>query len=183
MIRCNNEPQVRPFPHHAYAGASDTGASRKWKGDADLSLRGRRRRRWTAAHVIRLNYKDGLVVSELEFLGGHGLRNGPMLSTRAAGDATKERETATPVDRQSPASNPPFIIDRYTNGAHDPAHTISLDFNKTVYDAIFAQPAAYQKNSHQNDFKHDPVVPTNQSVLRPVRRLAKKSLHLTNRRP
>lgn len=113
-----------------------------WKGIAELSYVGRRSATLGRRNdVVRLTYKDGLIV-EFEF-ADDGLPQKAIYKQRE-GDA----ETVTEEDRYAQfievnGVKAAFIIDRFTNGAQSSRINYeSIEVNKPLPDSIFAKPAS-----------------------------------------
>ena len=112
-----------------------------WKGEAELSYVGRRPATLGKRNdVIRLTYNDGFII-EFEFTDD-GTPAKAIYKRKAVDDSevTEEDRYAQFIDIGGIKA--PFIIDRYTNGAQNSRINYeSIDFNKTIPDAIFSKPS------------------------------------------
>src|SRR5205823_1816459 len=140
LIKIQNETQVANFKN-GIRTSLDNLLRGNWKNDAELSYAGRRPSTLGKRNdVIKLTYKDGLVV-EFEFTD-EGLPAKSLYALRKGeGNETKEEDRyAQFVDVDGVKT--PFIIDRFTNGAHSSRiNYLSVEFNKAVSESIFAKPS------------------------------------------
>lgn len=113
-----------------------------WKGDAELSYVGKRPASLGKRNeVIKLTFKDGFTV-EFEFASDTGI---PMKAVYKG--PGPDGEDVVEEDRYAQfvlidGIRTPFIIDRFSGG--NPSSRInyeSMEFNKSIPDAIFAKPA------------------------------------------
>ncbi len=112
-----------------------------WKNDAVLDYAGRRPASLGKRNdVVRLTYKDGFVV-EFEFADDGTPQKSVYSRINAEGEDVKEEDRyAQFIDIGGIKA--PFIIDRFTNGkASSRINFESIEYNKTISDAIFAKPA------------------------------------------
>lgn len=112
-----------------------------WKGDGELSYVGRRQASLGKRNnVIKLTYEDGFAV-EFEF-NDEGLpQKSIFVRTNPEGEEVKEEDRYAQFIEVGGIRSP-FIIDRFTGGKHSSRINFeSIEFNKTIPDAIFAKPA------------------------------------------
>ena len=113
-----------------------------WKGEADLTYVGKRPSTLGKRNdVIKLAYKDGFIV-EFEFAVDDGMPQKAIYKRNSdeTEEIKEEDRYAQFIDINGIRS--PLIIDRFTNGK--PSSRINFDtieFNKTIPDAIFTKPA------------------------------------------
>jgi len=113
-----------------------------WKGTAKMSYVGRRPASLGKRNdVVRLTYNDGFVI-EFEFADDGTPAKAVYKHTNADGnEITEEDRFAQFIDVGGIKA--PFIIDRYTNGAQNSRINYdTIEFNKTIPDAVFAKPAS-----------------------------------------
>ena len=141
VIKAQNESQVANFKL-GIRTSLDNLLHGYWKGEAELTYVGKRPATLGKRNeVVKLNYKDGFVV-EFEFASEDGLPQ-KALYKRASNDGEEIKEE----DRYAQfidvgGVKTPFIIDRFSNGKQTSRINYeSVDFNKTISDAIFTKPA------------------------------------------
>lgn len=141
VIKVQNEDQIKNFKRGIRVSL-DNLLRGGWKGEAELSYVGKRQATLGKRNeVIKLSYKDGLVV-EFEFASEDGL---PMKAIYKSVNA--DGEEVTEEDRYAQfvdvgGIRTPYIIDRFTNKL--PSSRInyeSVEYNKAIPDSIFAKPA------------------------------------------
>lgn len=122
----------------------------KWRGEATLSYVGRRQATLGKRNdVVKLVYEDGLTV-EFEF-AAENAQPAKALFIRTGADGEEIREE----DRYAQfvevgGIRTPFIIDRFTDGAHSSRINYeSVEYNRTIPESIFAKP------SNPKDMKKD----------------------------
>ncbi len=113
-----------------------------WKGEAELSYVGKRQSTLGKRNdVVKLTYKDGFAV-EFEFATDDGMpQKAVYRRINDEGEEIKEEDRYAQFIEVGGIKSP-FIVDRFTNG--QPSSRINfetLDFNKSIPDAIFAKPA------------------------------------------
>ncbi len=112
-----------------------------WRGQADLSYVGRRPATLGKRNdVIKLTYKDGFIV-EFEF-ADDGLPQKALYKRKSVeGDDIKEEDRYAQFI-ESNGIRSPMIIDRLTDGhASSRINYETIEYNRTIPDAIFAKPA------------------------------------------
>ena len=116
-----------------------------WRGNAVLSYVGRRPATLGKRNdVVKLTYADGFVV-EFEFADDGTPVKSIHKRTGADNEEIKEEDRYAQFIDVS-GIKAPFVIDRFTNGAHSSRINFeAIEFNKPVSDAIFAKPKSVKE--------------------------------------
>ena len=142
LVKLQDEKQVANFKR-GIRTSLDYLLRGHWRGEGELSYVGKRQGTLGKRNeVIKLTYKDGLAV-EFEFASDDGLPiKGAYTRMNAESEEIKEEDRyAQFVDVDGIKT--PFIIDRFTGGTQTSRINYqTIDFNKSVPDAIFARPAS-----------------------------------------
>ncbi|MGD9563547.1 MAG: hypothetical protein AB7F88_01540 [Pyrinomonadaceae bacterium] len=140
-IKVQGENQIQNFKR-GIRTSLDNLLRGQWRDEAKLSYVGKRPASLGKRNVVvKLAYNDGLTV-EFEFAADTGL---PMKAiytrTTSDGEEIKEEDRyAQFVDIDGIQA--PFIIDRFTNGAHSSRINYeSMEFNRSIPDSIFEKPS------------------------------------------
>ncbi|HMQ04664.1 MAG TPA: hypothetical protein PKD26_12165 [Pyrinomonadaceae bacterium] len=140
-IRDQDEKQVANF-QRSIRSSLDNLLRKQWRGQAKLEYVGRRQASLGKRNdVIKLTYDDGFEV-EFEFAADTGVPAKAIHIRRDAdGEAFNEEDRyAQFVDIEGVRF--PFIIDRFTNGAHvSRINYESVEFNKPIPASIFLKPS------------------------------------------
>jgi len=141
LIKIQDEKQVENFKRGMRVSL-DNLLRGIWRDDATLSYVGKRAATLGKRNdVVRLTYKDGLVV-EFEIAADDGVPQ-RAIYTRLGPDGVEIKEEdryAQFVDVGGVKS--PFIIDRFANGVQNSRINYeTIEFNKAVPDSIFAKPS------------------------------------------
>lgn len=149
LIKVQDEKQVANFKT-GIRTSLDNLLRGYWKNEAELTYVGRRPATLGKRNdVVKLTYKDGFAV-EFEFAADDGLPAKAIYKQfNADGEEIKEEDRyAQFVDINGVKA--PFIIDRFTNGAHSSRiNYLSIELNKSIPDAVFVKP------SNPKDLKKD----------------------------
>ena len=141
VVKIQNETQLANFKQ-GMRTSLDNLLRGAWRGDADLSYIGRRPATLGKRNdAIKLTFKDGFVI-EFEFSVDDGLPQRSLYKkTTPDGEEVKEEDRyAQFVDIDGIKT--PFIIDHVTNGKPSSRiNYMTVEFNKTIPDSIFAKPA------------------------------------------
>jgi len=142
LIKIQSEVQVENFKRGIRVSL-DNLLRGYWRGDADLTYVGRRPATLGKRNdVVKLNYKDGLAV-EFEFAVDDGLPVKAIYKRRGEEgeeEVAEEDRYAQFIDVDGIRT--PFIIDRFTAGKQSSRiNYLSIEYNKSIPDSIFAKPA------------------------------------------
>ncbi|MGD9589011.1 MAG: hypothetical protein AB7Q37_01905 [Pyrinomonadaceae bacterium] len=148
-IKDQDEKQIENFKR-GIRTSLDNLLRGQWRGSATLSYVGKRQATLGKRNdVIKLVYEDGLTV-EFEF-AAENAQPAKAIYTRSGPDGEEVKEEdryAQFVDVGGIRS--PFIIDRFTDGAHSSRINYeSVEYNRSIPDSIFAKP------SNPKDLKKD----------------------------
>ncbi len=142
LIKLQNAGQIANFKQ-GIRTSLDNLLRGMWKSEADLSYIGKRAATLGKRNdVLKLTYKDGFTV-EFEFAIEDATPQKAIYKrTTPDGEDLKEEDRyAQFIDVDGIKS--PFIIDRFSNGKHSSRINYeSIEYNKTIPDAIFAKPAS-----------------------------------------
>ena len=142
LIKVQNEKQIDDFKRSVRVSL-DNLLRGGWRNDAALAYVGKRAATLGKRNdVIKLTYKDGLVV-EFEFASDDALPQKAIYThLNADGGEVKEEDRYAQFNDISGVKSP-FIIDRFVNGVQSSRINYeSIEFNKTIPDAVFAKPAS-----------------------------------------
>ncbi len=140
VIRQQTEVQVANFKM-GMRTSLDNVLRGYWRGEADLSYVGRRPATLGKRNdVIKLTYKDGFTV-EFEF-ADDGLPQKALYKRKTIeGDDLKEEDRYAQFIELNGIRSP-MIVDRFTDAhASSRINYESIEYNRTIPDAIFAKPA------------------------------------------
>ena len=142
LIKVQDEKQVANFKT-GIRTSLDNLLRGYWKNEAELTFVGRRPATLGKRNdVVKLTYKDGLVV-EFEFAADEGLPAKSLYKRLNADNEEIKEEDRYAQFIDIDGVKTPFIIDRFTNGAHSSRiNYTSIEFNKPIPDSIFAKPAS-----------------------------------------
>jgi len=148
-IKDQDESQVESFKR-GIRTSLDNLLRGQWRGHATLSYVGKRQATLGKRNdVVKLSYDDGLTV-EFEFAADNA-QPAKAIYTRSGPDGEEVKEEdryAQFVEVEGIRS--PFIIDRFTNGAHSSRINYeSVEYNRSIPESIFAKP------SNPKDLKKD----------------------------
>lgn len=144
IIKEQNPNQIADFERGINVSL-DNLLRRQWRENATLSYVGRRQASLGKRNdVVKLTYANGFAV-EFEFADdGTPVKS---IHKRTSGDNEEVKEE----DRYAQfieisGIKTPFVIDRYTNGAHaSRINYESVEFNKPISDAIFVKPKSVKE--------------------------------------
>ncbi len=140
-IRDQDEKQVENFKR-GIRTSLDNLLRRQWLGMAKLDYIGRRPSSLGKRNdVVRLIYEDGFEV-EFEFAADTGVPSKTLhVKRNADGEELKEEDRYAQFVEIGGVRFP-FIVDRFTNGAHvSRINYESVEFNKTIPASIFLKPS------------------------------------------
>lgn len=142
LIKIQSEDQVASFKRGIRVSL-DNLLRGHWKEDGTITYVGKRPATLGKRNdVIKLTYKDGLTV-EFEFSADDGLPVKAIYKTAGedGSDEVKEEDRYAQFIEVDGVRTP-FIIDRFTNGQQSSRiNYLTVEFNKSVPDSIFAKPA------------------------------------------
>ncbi len=140
-IRDQDEKQVANF-HRGIRSSLDNLLRGQWRGEGKLAYVGRRQASLGKRNdVIKLTYDDGFEV-EFEFAADTGVPAKAIHVRRNADGEEFSEEDRYAQFVEVGGVRVPFIVDRFTNGAHSSRINYqSVEFNKPIPAAIFEKPS------------------------------------------
>lgn len=142
LIKNQNEKQIADFKR-GIRTSLDYLLRGHWRGQGELSYVGKRPATLGKRNeVIKLSYKDGLVV-EFEFAAEDGLPQKSIYKRMNADNEEIKEEDRYAQFVDVGGIKAPFIIDRFTGGVQSSRINYqSVEYNKSVPDSIFAKPVS-----------------------------------------